>query len=166
MEWRQSLHPEYEVSDDGRLRALVARYRRPVGTVVVGATKKGYQYYSLIAPGEMGRGAKRMRFYAHTAVLTAFVGPRPAGKQGAHWDGDGLNNNLSNLRWATAAENTADKVRHGRHREGHRKYTDEDVLEMRRLREEGSSYHAIMVTFGVSKGNLSAIINRKTWGHI
>jgi hypothetical protein len=34
---------------------------------------------------------------------------------------------------------------------------------MRQMHREGASYSTIMAEFPVSKGNLSAIINRKTW---
>jgi hypothetical protein len=49
----------------------------------------------------------------HHLVLEAFVGPRPAGHEAAHGDGDKTNNALANLRWATPKENAADRYRHG-----------------------------------------------------
>ena len=50
-------------------------------------------------------------------VVLAFLGPPPfPGAHAAHFDGDKLNNRLSNLRWASPAENEADKRRHGRTR--------------------------------------------------
>src|SRR3546814_16009402 len=45
--------------------------------------------------------------------MEAFVGPRPDGMEVAHNDGDPLNNRLENLRYATPAENTDDKLKHG-----------------------------------------------------
>ena len=167
MEWKQSLHPEWEVSEYGQMRALTDRYRRPAGTVITGAVNKGYAYYSLTLPGESGRGAGRFRHYAHTLVLTAFVGPCPPDKtQCAHYDGDPRNNHFSNLRWATAAENTADKVRHGMNRMGNKKFSEDQVLDMRAMRSRGCSYGAIIEKYNVSQGNLSSIINRNTWDHL
>jgi len=167
MEWRKSLHPEWEVSECGWLRCLTDRYRRPSGTIIKGSPSKGYIQYNLTAPGESGRGSSHSRYYAHTLVLNAFIGPCPPDKtQCAHYDGNPGNNHFSNLRWATAAENTEDRIRHGNIYSGHRKLTADQVKSMRRMRREGASYGTIMAEFPVGKGNLSAIINRKTWSDL
>jgi hypothetical protein len=51
----------------------------------------------------------------HRLVCEAFNGaPAREGLQAAHFDGNVLHNVPSNLRWATSAENAADKERHGR----------------------------------------------------
>lgn len=49
----------------------------------------------------------------HTLALQSFVGPRPHGFEGRHWDGDPANNSLGNLLWGTPKENRADMTRHG-----------------------------------------------------
>ena len=36
-------------------------------------------------------------------------------------------------------------------------------MEMRKMHEDGKSYRDIRETYQISKGNLSAIINRQTW---
>jgi hypothetical protein len=161
-EWRPASIPFYEVSEHGDLRLLVNRSNRLAGTILKGTIKKhGYREYKIWVE------EKGVRVTSHREVLIAFVGPPPTpSHQCAHWDGDPLNNHYSNLRWATAAENTADKVRHGRHRKGRRSFTEEQVLEIRALRDSGKSYAQIREIFPVSKGNLSSIINRKTWDHI
>lgn len=168
MEWRQSVHPYYEVSEDGRLRSLVSRSNRLAGTILKGCAKKGgYVEYRLQEPGVGARGAKCKSYFAHRLVLIAFEGPPPTGKeQCAHWDGDATNNHISNLRWVSAAENTEDKIRHGRHRKGHRKLTEDMVLDIRAMRAKGLRYVDIQDKYKVSKGNLSAVINRTTWGYI
>jgi hypothetical protein len=56
---------------------------------------------------------RRAQQFVHRLVLETFVGPRPAGHQAVHGDGDRYNNALTNLRWATRKENEADKRRHG-----------------------------------------------------
>ena len=145
MEWRKSIHEMYEVSECGNMRVLLPRYKLPVGTVLRGSINGGYRVYRLQAPG----------------------GPPPSNNhQCAHWDGDRLNNHYTNLRWATPAENTADKARHGNLYSGNRKLSGEDVLAIRGLRDGGATYDSIRAVFNISKGNLSAIINRKTWRHI
>jgi hypothetical protein len=100
-------------------------------------------------------------------VLFAFAGDPPEGKtQCAHYDGNPGNNHISNLRWASAADNTGDKIRHGNIYSGNRKLKSEDVLDMRAMREAGAPYETIREKYKVSKGNLSAIINRTTWDYI
>ena len=167
MEWRKSIHEMYEVSECGNMRVLLPRYKLPVGTVLRGSINGGYRVYRLQAPGVGNRASKRKVYTAHRLVLFAFVGPPPSNNhQCAHWDGDRLNNHYTNLRWATPAENTADKARHGNLYSGNRKLSGEDVLAIRGLRDGGATYDSIRAVFNISKGNLSAIINRKTWRHI
>jgi hypothetical protein len=50
----------------------------------------------------------------HQLVLEAFVGPRPDGALGCHWDDDHENNDLSNLRWCTPLANAHDRARNCR----------------------------------------------------
>lgn len=162
MEWRPASFPFYEVSERGDLRLLFKRSNRLAGTILKGSIKKGgYREYKIQLEG------KGNLVYAHREVLLAFVGPPPTpSHQCAHWDGDPLNNHYSNLRWATAAENTADKVRHGRHMNGKRNFTEEQVLGMRAMWAAGNTYAQIRDVYTISKGNLSSIINRETWNHL
>lgn len=74
--------------------------------------------------------------YVHRAVCEAFHGPSPQPRMDvAHADGDKKHNHPSNLRWATRAENEADKVVHGRSNRGERngmaKVTDAQALELK-----------------------------------
>lgn len=46
-------------------------------------------------------------------ILTAFRGPRPAGMECRHLDGNQANDAIENLAWGTSLENHADKRRHG-----------------------------------------------------
>jgi|TARA_R110000824_G_scaffold38780_8_gene118158 hypothetical protein len=162
VEWRPASVPFYEVSEYGDFRLLVNRSNILAGKVLKGAVKKsGHREYHVRVDG-VGK-----HLLAHREVLFAFVGPPPTpDHQCAHWDGDPLNNHYSNLRWATAAENTADKIRHGRHMDGNRTFTKKQVLDMRSMRDAGKTYAQIREVYAISKGNLSSIINRETWNHI
>ncbi|MGC5078489.1 HNH endonuclease signature motif containing protein [Agrococcus sp. DT81.2] len=51
----------------------------------------------------------------HHLVLEAFVGPRPDGMFGCHWNDDPYDNRLENLRWATPSANSLDSVRNRTH---------------------------------------------------
>lgn len=48
-------------------------------------------------------------------VCAAFHGPRLSGLMVRHLDGNSLNDHADNLAWGTAAENSADAIRHGTH---------------------------------------------------
>jgi hypothetical protein len=161
-EWRPASFPFYEVSEHGDLRLLVDRSNRLAGTILKGSVKKhGYREYKIWIDG------KGIHIRAHREVLLAFIGlPPTPDHQCAHWDGNPLNNHYSNLRWATPAENAADKIRHGRHRNGNLKFSEEQVLEMRSMRADGKTYAQIRAVYSISKGNLSYMINRQTWQHI
>lgn len=110
----------YEVSDLGRVRGLdrVMTVNRvgfsglPVRGQVLKATPTGHRCPHLGVT--LYRSGVRRHHRVHHLVLEAFIGPRPSGLQGLHWDDVPTNNRLENLRWATAAENMRDKVRNGR----------------------------------------------------
>ena len=100
----------YEVSTHGRVRRSSASRMAPAGYLrKQRRTWDGYPEVGL---------SKRQRYWhvkTHRLVALAFLGPPPfPGAQIAHFDGDKTNNRLSNVRWATAKENEADKRRHGR----------------------------------------------------
>ena len=64
------------------------------------------------------RGPERNRLArVHHLVLETFVGPRPPGLEGVHWDDDKAHNNIINLYWGTKLENAADMRRNGLHPE-------------------------------------------------
>ena len=107
-------YPGYQISDQGRVRSIDRTITRMTKRGPVQARLKG----RVRKPSSAGNGycivtLGRARPYIHSLVLEAFVGPRPAGHQAAHGDGDRRNNSLGNLRWATGSENEADKDRHG-----------------------------------------------------
>lgn len=115
-EWRPIPRlPGYEVSDLGRIRSLDRVVlckntgpRRVAGRLMkLGANRRGYRSVHLYLEG------RRIPREVHTLVALAFIGPRPPGKGIAHWDGNPGNNRLSNLRYATQAENIEDSRRHG-----------------------------------------------------
>lgn len=62
----------------------------------------------------------------HQAVMAAFVGPRPAGEEVCHYDGDKLNNHLDNLRYDTHQSNMQDMRRKGTEVHGDLEYCPRD----------------------------------------
>lgn len=107
----------------------------------------------------------------HTLVAIHFV-PNPYNKEQVnHEDGNKLNNNDWNLKWATQLENIKHAYDTGlmRPRSGidsHcSKLTNEEVLSIRQ-KYNSISLCKLAKMFNVSKPTISNIVNRKTWKHI
>jgi hypothetical protein len=110
-EWRWVVGSDtHQVSDLGRVRAWTAR---PSGVFQpLPRLLKPHCMLAYLAVCVRVNGRSRSH-YVHRLVLDAFVGPAPAGTQGSHFpDSDTVNCRLSNLRWATTAENGMDKRAH------------------------------------------------------
>lgn len=94
----------------------------------------------------------------HRLVALAYIGPCPAGREVAHWDGNKLNNAVINLRYATRQENMRDKRRHG----VKSKLTIEDARVIReRLKTETATN--IAREYGTSIELISQIGLGKVW---
>jgi len=106
----------------------------------------------------------------HKLVLTAFVGPCPAGMECRHLDSNPTNNHLSNLQWASHVTNEADKVPRGTApigvKHGQAKLNDEKVREIRELCARGWSYQKIGRHVGVNKSTIYRVIIGKYWKHV
>jgi hypothetical protein len=177
--WKQVIGHEglYEVSNHGRVRSV----ERLVSCGTKTIFKRRFTS-QIMSPGIMkGRlnvcltnNKKRTMKYVHQLVAESFIGPRPIGKEVCHFDGNGYNNNLSNLRYDTRRENMKDCVRHGTHKspdntgEKHHQaiLTEENVLEMRRLRKQGNLIHWIAAKFNVSRTTAGQAISGYSWSHI
>ncbi len=109
------------------------------------------------------RNGKPHTKLAHRIVLEAFVGPRPAGHESRHIDGNPLNNARSNLCWGTHAENTADSRRLGRYAT---KLTEDQVREIRRRDSAGEDRRALAVEFNTTYSNIGSIMSRQSWKHL
>ena len=111
-EWRPipGYESRYEVSSLGRVRSWLTYRGKPGPRILKPVIKPngGHLNYALTSAD----GA--LRFHTgHRLVLSAFVGPLPAGLETRHLDGDPTNNALSNLRYGTKSENCRDRVDHG-----------------------------------------------------
>lgn len=152
--------PSYAVSASGR----VGRIGTSTWLRQSPAKRGGYLVVSL---WEKGKGRTKP---VHQLVTLAFHGPRPSpSHDAAHGDGDKLHNHETNLRWATKAENEADKIRHGRSNRGERngqaKLTDAQAREIIALVAGGARQHVVAAQFGITQGAVSNIVNGKRRCH-
>lgn len=108
------------------------------------------------------------RSYPHRVVLILSSGFPEGRQEAAHAPGVCHNRlccNPRHLRWATPAENNADKVIDGTHHRGERhgnaKLTEVEVLA---IRADDRTQRAIAADYGVSEGTVNHIKRRATWG--
>lgn len=116
------------------------------------------------------RNGKWSQHFAHVIVCEAWHGPRPDGMEVAHRDNVKTNIHPNNLRWATHAENEADKIEHGTTLRGDRhhqaKLSADQVREIRLRRAAGEMGISLAQLFGVTPQTVSRIVTGKNWGHL
>lgn len=100
----------YEISRDGIVRRLA-----PYRTTRVGKVLKPFvDHDGYVRVGIFGDDGKLKRPGIHQLIALTFIGPRPSPAHVvAHGNGDRSDNRVENLRWATQAENFADRRAHG-----------------------------------------------------
>jgi hypothetical protein len=107
---------------------------------------------------------------AHRLVcIMAHGEPDSPDMQAAHSCGNGAHRcvNPNHLRWATPVENAQDKYEHGTmplgHRSGTAKVTAEQVLQIRELAANGTTYRAISKQFSISMSHVQTIVAKRKW---
>jgi hypothetical protein len=167
--WRDipGYEAEYQASSHGRIRSKPRMGRilkRLYGGVVLAQNTCGVRALVTLCKDSVVTTKT-----VHKLVCLAFHGPRPSSDHVvAHWDGDGWNNRADNLRWATYAENEADKRRHGTDAGGERnpsvKLTAEQVAEIRSSTDRARGYCGRLAEqYGVSRTQISAILTGRAW---
>jgi len=146
-EWKEVPgFPDYEVSDQGRVR------RRPMQK---SRTAHRYERVSLMKDG------KTHYRYVHRIVCEAFHGADPGGAQVAHGNGDSFDNRAENLRWATPKENNGDKAAHGTQRRGqtapNAKISDAAVADIRSHKAAGVRAVDLAREYGVHAETIRSI---------
>lgn len=106
----------------------------------------------------------------HTIIPRTFVGERGNDEVCRHLNGNALDNRLVNLCWGTQKENAADAKRHGtavclRHGEqaNGSKLSLQEVLEIKRMRNEGVKLKEIASAFSISMTHVRDIAKGRTW---
>lgn len=153
----------YEASNLGRVRRSKNKL-----ILKANSNEKGYQRVQL------GDGLGNLKnMMVHRLVLWAFTGILPK-LSCAHGDGNPSNNRLDNLRWATATENGADMVRHGRSHVGEKhpqvKISEADAKEIirryKRTAHRESNWKVLAEEFGLSQAQINGIASGRSWKHL
>lgn len=105
----------YEVSSAGSVRSLDRLDSQ--GNRIKGRELSADARPSGHLRATLSQQGKTYRFWVHRLVLEAFVGPRNAGQEACHYDGNPQNNRVENLRWDTKSANARDRIRHGNDRQ-------------------------------------------------
>lgn len=172
-EWKTIAEfPNYEVSDDGRVRSIGGiRQFGPNQRYVEGRILKlrrhssGYLYVSF------WNGEKSVNRYVHRLVAKAFI-PNPdclPEVNHQHPDGDKTRNNKGNLEWTSRLGNIAhskdvliDRAPIGA-RHGMSKLTEQNALE---IAQSTLSNAELMAKYGVSEMTIQGIRTGKRWRHL
>lgn len=123
----------------------------------------GYMYVSISTPS----GQRSVPI--HALLMDAFVGPRPAGMEIRHLDGNPKNNSLSNLCYGTRAENANDRVKHKAQprgqKHGRAKLSLDDVEKIKQLYQEEKTIAYIARLCGVGESTVRDIVKGRNWKH-
>jgi len=106
-------------------------------------------------------------YYLHRFVCEIANGKPPSAKHhAAHRCGNPSCCARKHLSWKTASKNAMDKVLHGTHSRGNKnkqcRLSEHQVRDIRSLRGKLSE-ERIAVNFGVSRGTIACIMQRRTW---
>jgi len=156
----------YSASNLGNIRIEVTRHNIRAGTHLR-QTRDRDGYLTVTLTDTKSPRACRVSLL----VLAAFVGPRPAGLETNHKDGDRQNNALSNLEYVTKAENIKHAVEVlGSDRKGinnpSAKLGEPEVLELRRRAATGEPYTTLGKAFGITSVMARKIATGECWEHV
>lgn len=148
----------YQVSNLGRIKALCVekyrgkyKHRRPESLLRPKTHRDGYMCATLC-----NNKINRM-FQMHRLVATAFI-PNPENKpQVNHIDGNKANNQVENLEWVTAAENTRHSYANGLQKG---KLTEIEVIE---IYESTKSHVELCRLYNVGKTAIYKIKHELSW---
>ena len=162
--WKEipGLNGKYECSNKGRVRRVNKDPRCEKYKILnLQNTKDGYMSVNPTI---------KFRRRVHRLVAEVFI-PNPENKsQVNHIDGNKSNNHVTNLEWVTPAENMQHAIDTGLRSIGaditHSKLTEEDVIEIINLFDNGIIDSEIAKEFNVTAGVISSIRFGKTWKHV
>lgn len=154
-EWRDvpGYEGRYQVSNLGRVRSVGHYVQRWVEGRVLRPRirKEGYPVVTI-----SGVGPKDV----HQLVALAFLGPKEAGQQVRHLNGNRQDPSADNLAYGTQSDNERDKFRYGNKA---RKLTTDQVLEIRQRAHSGERYADLAREYDVSWTTINHIVKGVTF---
>lgn len=107
-------------------------------------------------------------YCVHILVAATFLGPRPEGQWVRHLDGVPAHSYLSNLRYGTPAQNSADMVQHGRSLRGERnpKATLTEAVVRRIRSQRKATNEELAARYGVDPNTIRNARAGRTWAHV
>ena len=150
------------------------------GKVMSTRDVKGTHFGKVLSPSISCKGYRRVSLaYEGTVkywrinrlVLLTFIGPpQTEAHQGAHFDGNSMNDSVFNLRWATPKQNTADKWQHGTmakgESQGMAKLTEAQILYIHAAYRSGKNTRELADELGVGTSTIKRILRGENWGHL
>lgn len=144
-----------------------------------GRVKSSYGNGRILRPATASNGYLsvalfRKSAFIHHLVAAAFIGPRPAGHDVRHLDGNRLNNAVVNIGYGTRSDNMADCKRHGTlttptatgSANGFAKLDEAAVRRIKLALRDGETGRAIARAHGVTAATVSLIKRGKVWRHV
>lgn len=160
----------YEVSNLGRVKSLSRVTIRkngkklPVKEKIMKLTKSktGYLYLTL---------TDRKKHLVHRLVASTFLNHDSNRPHVNHKDFNKANNCVNNLEWCTPKENTNHAIDNGKLKiKGEESYSaklvEVDVINIFKLRSQGSTYKDIASVYNIDQSTIGKIIKRKLWSHL
>lgn len=166
----------YKVSSLGRVFSedRIVKSKHKNGRKVVSKEKsqqlsrEGYLYVNIFRGGDH----KPKRVAVHRLVAMSFMScPNPTYNVN-HKNGVKTDNRLCNLEWTSRSENQIHAIKMGLYKSvqgescGQAVLKEDQVLEIRKLGEQGMMHKDIALIFGVGRKAITKILNRQRWKHI
>lgn len=155
----------YLVLHDG---TVIGPRRRPLNLAI---NPSGYRMIGIRYPASEGRRVGTVRACRLQAYQKFGERIFNSNLEVRHLDGNPANDAHSNIGLGTGAENSMDKPPEVRRRSAlkaalaQRRFTDTDIIAMRRERNAGVKLKILCAKYGIKKGHMSAIVNNKLYTH-
>lgn len=164
----------YEVSNKGFVRSVdrIVTYpngkssRNFKGKLLKQCLNVKKNYYGV----RLSKQGKTKLWLVHQLVAAAFLGVRPKGFVICHGPKGNLCNEITNISYGTAKQNSADQWRDGTKRYGEKcswsKLTSSEVLKIKKLHKKGAKSKDLAIMFNVSRSSICDILKERTWNHL
>jgi hypothetical protein len=164
------IRPGYQVSCFGRVRSrwIMGHTKMNDEWKILDGKPEPKEGYQVFGFRKLDGREKKER--VHKLVALAFLGKPPVDikrPEVRHLDGNPQNSKADNLKWGTPAENTADKIQHGRllrgEEVGNSKFTNEQIKQVAEELKAGVRQCVIVRKFNMSAALVCLISNGKLW---